>query len=86
MEWVWVPKIRNLLLFNCLCGFFIDAMVLFFCEAMDVIVWKFADLFVRAHIGYWQLMQNVSPGNMVCRLHQVDGIFVYLAYFEELVD
>jgi len=41
---------------------------------------------VRSHIGHWQLMQNVSPGNMVCRLHQVDGMFVYVAFFEEFVD
>jgi len=39
MEWVWVPKIRNLLLFNCVCGFFIDAMVLFFCDDVTLKLW-----------------------------------------------
>ena len=33
----------------------------------------------------FELMLNVSLGNMVCRLHQIDGMFVYGAYFEVLV-
>jgi hypothetical protein len=31
-------------------------------------------------------MYNVSLGNMVCGLHQIDGMFVYVAYFEVFVD
>ena len=31
-------------------------------------------------------MQNVSLGNMVRGPHQIDGMFVYVAYFEVFVD
>jgi len=30
-------------------------------------------------------MYNVSLGNMVCSLHQIDCMFVYVAYFEVFV-
>jgi len=60
---VWVPKIMKLFLFNCVCGFFADAVVLFFLDdvtlglwllssgslfrSMDVIVRKLVDLILR---------------------------------------
>jgi len=60
MEWVWVPKIRNLLLFNCVCGFFIDAMVLFFCDDVTLKLWMLSFesllIFLWGHIlgiGNW---------------------------------
>ena len=30
-------------------------------------------------------MKNVSLGNMVCRLQQINGVYVYVAYFEVFV-
>jgi uncharacterized membrane protein len=36
---MWVPKIRKLFLFNCVCGFFIDAVVLFFLDDVTLGLW-----------------------------------------------
>jgi len=60
---VWVPKIMKLNLFNRVCGFFVDAVVLLFLDdvtlglwllsfgslsrSMDVIVRKLVDLILR---------------------------------------
>jgi len=57
MEWVWVPKIRKLFLFNCLwILYWCSGFIFPWCNnirSVDVIVWKFVDLFVTARIGHW---------------------------------
>jgi hypothetical protein len=52
---LWISQIRKLFVFNCVGGFFIDAVLTeqrnF--RSMAVIVRKFVDLFVTARIGLW---------------------------------
>ena len=53
--WCGYQKLGNHF-YSTVCGFFIDAAVLFFranFRSMDVIVRKFVDLFVTARIGRW---------------------------------
>jgi hypothetical protein len=36
---MWVPKFRKLFIFNYVCGFFIYAVVLFFCDDVTLGLW-----------------------------------------------
>jgi hypothetical protein len=79
---MWVPKIRELFLFNCICGFFIDAVVLYSLRrdirSMDVIVRRFVDLFVTALV--FNTVINVFL--LLCLIVRLCTycIFMYLLY------
>ena len=50
--WLWVPEIRRLFLFNYICGFFIDAMVLFSRNEVTLGLWMLSlRNSVRIHVN-----------------------------------
>ena len=58
---MWVPEIRRIFLFNCVCGFFIDAVVLFFREDVTLGLWvlSFRSLLTFCDSMYWPLVFDV---------------------------
>ena len=58
---MWVPEIRRLFLFNDVCGFFIDAVVLFSLNDVTLSLWmlSFRSLLTFCGSTYWPLVIDV---------------------------
>jgi hypothetical protein len=58
---VWVPEIKRVFLFNCVCGFFIDAVVLFSRNDLTLSLWMLSlkRLLTFCDSTYWPLVIDV---------------------------
>ena len=64
---MWVPEIRRLFLFNIVCGFFIDVVVLFSRDDVTLDLWmlSFRSLLTFCDSTYWPLVIDVCTHYLI---------------------